>query len=107
MSLIDVSCDDGNVMLARILHPRDEGFMVQFLEETSTPNVFKFNKEKEFIEQSSIQGYYDTEDLTQAGYSDMGDGKYTNADSDYEPSDEEDSEDESLCDEDDEEEEED
>lgn len=104
MSLVDVSCDDGSVMLARILHPSDEGFMVQFLEETTTPNFFKFNKEKTFIDKESITGYYDTDDLTQAGYSDAGEGKYTTADSDYEPSEEEDSEEESLCDDDEEEE---
>ena len=99
MSLVDVSCDDGSIMLARLLHPVDEGFMVQFLEETSITNVFKFSNEETSIDKESITGYYDTDDLTQAGYNDTGDGKYTTADSDYEPSEDEDSEEESLCDE--------
>ena len=101
MSLVDIECEDGAIMLARILHTHDEGVMVQFLEETRTPDIFKFNKEKTFIPKESITGYYDTDDLTQAGYTEVGDGKYTTIDSDYEPSEEDETEEESLCDEDD------
>lgn len=101
MSLIDVSCEDGSVMLARICEPIDTGYMVQFLEESSD-SVFEFNKNKTMIEKNMISGFYDTDDMTEAGYTEIDSGRYTLEDSDYEPSSEEESEDESVCAEDDE-----
>lgn len=104
MSLVDINYDDNSVMLARIIHAIDDGFMIQLFEETSTPNIFKFNREKTFIPQDSIIGYYDTDDPTQAGYSELGGDKYTTGDTDYEPSEFAESEDETLYEESDDEE---
>lgn len=104
MSLIDVQMDDGSVMLARVCYKEDDGYTVQYLEETKSEGVFKFNKSKIHVDKDSVTGFYDTEDISQVGYSEIGDNRYVADDSDYEPSSEseQDSEDESLCEEDEE-----
>lgn len=100
MALVDINVQDNGVMLARICYQTDSGYMVQFLEE-SKPGIFKFEKTKTEISNEEISGFYDTEDMSQAGYTDIGDGKYTQDDSDYNPSSEDESEDDiSVCSED-------
>lgn len=100
MSLIDVNVECGSQMLARICHPTENGYIVQFLDEYK-PGIFKFDKNRIEIETSSISGFYDTDDMSQAGYTDIGDGKYTQDDSDYNPSSDPESEENiSLCSED-------
>lgn len=109
MSLVDVQCSDGAVMLARICeeHPEDDTVTLQFFEETSaSDNTFGFTNQKTRLSRKSITGYYDSDDVSDAGYVEVDKGVYTLADSDYEPSEEDESEDESLCDESEEDEEE-
>lgn len=106
MALIDVNVEDGGIMLARILCEKEEGYLVQYLEETSRSGIYKFNKQKTLIPTEAVAGFYDTEDMAQAGYTECGDGRYTQDDPDYDPESEDDTDDEvSLCSENEEEEE--
>ena len=106
MALVDVQCEDGAIMLARICKEHsDDTVTVQYLEELSaSDNTFGFTSSKPRISRGLITGYYDSDDPCEAGYAEVEDGVYTLADSDYEPSEEDESEDESLCDEEEEEE---
>jgi hypothetical protein len=104
MSLIDVNVEGGHTMIARIIEKQKGGYLVHFLEETHQEGVFKFDTVNPvFVENETVSGFYDTDDLSVAGYVDLGSGKYTLDDSEYEPSsseEDEESDDESLVDED-------
>ena len=103
MSLIDVNVEGGHTMIARIIEQQKGGYLVHFLEETRQEGVFKFDTVNPvFVENETVSGFYDTDDLSVAGYVDLGSGKYTLDDSEYEPSsseEEDESDDESLVDE--------
>ena len=95
--------DDNNSQLARIIKKTQSGFKVQFLSETSILHedkmrVFRFDKHIDEIEEESVSGYYDTEDIEEAGYikiEGVGYVKSEDYDDDYNPSESEYSESES------------
>jgi hypothetical protein len=123
--LIDVLIEDEDgekdYQLARIVSKVDNGFIVQFLSETSRlyedrMTIFRFDKETAEIDEKSVNGYYDTDDIEKAGYikingvgyvdKDEYDDDYSPTESDEEHYSESDSESISLVDEDEEEEDE-
>ena len=113
--LIENEDGESEYQLARIISKTETGFSVQFLTETSrlyegSLRIFKFEKEHTEIEENSVNGYYDTDDIEDAGYIKVDGGGYVDKgeyDGDYDPSESEEvqfseseSESESLEDED-------
>ena len=102
--IVDVTCEDETIQIARIIHEHDEMYAINFLEKTK-PGVFDFSKKTELVPKDSVSGFYDVDNLedtelyvkVNGGYELIDDSE----DEDYVCSDEDDdSEDESLCDED-------
>lgn len=94
MSLIDVKMENGEVMLARIVDVLEHGYEVQFLVPTRSEDYYRFEKDVTFIEYECVDGTYDTDDITAAGYAEEVAGLYSRIDED-----EEDYEDDDECDE--------
>lgn len=104
--LVDSEGEDG-LHLARIIENTLNGFKIQFLVGTSINHedrmeVFRFEKEISEISEDSVSGYYDTNDIEEAGYikiEGVGYIRRGDYDDDYAPSDTDsgiDSESESL-----------
>lgn len=103
--LVDVECEDGTVQIARIIHEEGDMCKVTFLERVKS-NLYEFSKESETIDNTSISGYYDTDELEQThlyvkvpgGYELIDDSE----DEDYEDTEDDETEDDiSLVDEED------
>lgn len=84
MSLIDVSMDDGTIMLAQIVESYDDGYDVKFLTPTRNRDYFRFDKKPTRIQKECVSGFYETDDVTAAGYAEEIDGLYSQIDSDVE-----------------------
>ncbi len=84
MSLIDVSMEEGEIMLARIVETLEDGYKVQFLTPTRNEDYFRFDKQITFIEKECVSGYYETDDVTMAGYAEEVGGLYSRLDEDEE-----------------------
>jgi hypothetical protein len=101
--LIDVVLMDNVVSLARVIDDMGSTLKVQLLEKNKN-GVFIFADDVEDITKESISGYYDTDDLEKTGMfvkTRFGYEEVSESDSDYEPTDEdESSESEDLSDED-------
>ncbi len=83
MTLIDVSMDDGRIMLARIVDSYDEGFYnVKFLNPTRNMDYFRFDKKVTRIQKECVSGFYESDDVTVAGYAEEIDELYSKIDSD-------------------------
>ena len=108
--IVDVTCEDDSIQIARIVHEHGDMYAINFLE-LKKPCVYDFSKETELVPKDSVSGFYDVNNLedtelyvkTENGYMLIDDSD----DEDYVCSDEDDSDDESLCDEDEDEEDED
>ncbi len=77
MSLIDVYMEDDTIMLARIVETLEDGYGVNFLNPTRNRDYFRFDKKVSYIKNESISGYYETSDVTEAGYAEEVDGLYS------------------------------
>ena len=109
--IVDVSCDDGSIQIARIVHEHAGMYAINFLE-LKKMGIYDFSSETELISKESVSGFYDVDNLEDTdlyvkvnnGYELIDDSE----DEDYIGSEEEDdeSEDESLVDEDEDENEE-
>jgi hypothetical protein len=111
--IVDVSCDDGSIQIARIVHERAGMYAINFLELKKT-GIYDFSSETELISKESVSGFYDVDNLestdlyvkVNGGYElidDSDDEDYTGSEGEEEDSD---SDDESLVDEDEDEDEE-
>lgn len=77
MSLIDVSMEDGTIMLARIAEEDEKGYNVHFLTPTRNGDYFRFDKKLSYIEKECVSGFYESGDVTEAGYAEEIDGIYS------------------------------
>ena len=95
--IIDVSCEDETIQIARIVHETNDTYSVQFLEK-NTRQMYDFSNTVEVIDKESVSGFYDTDDLekthlyvkTPNGYElidDSEDEDYSASDSDASESD--------------------
>jgi len=82
MSLVDVSMEGGEIMLARIVDTLEDGYNVQFLTPTRNEDYFRFDKKSSYIEKECVSGYYETDDVTVAGYAEEVGGLYSRVDED-------------------------
>lgn len=109
--IVDVSCDDGSIQIARIVHEHAGMYAINFLELKKT-GIYDFSSETELISKESVSGFYDVDNLestdlyvkVNGGYElidDSDDEDYTGSEGEEEDSD---SDDESLVDEDEDEE---
>jgi|TARA_B110000240_G_C13365519_1_gene395934 U3 small nucleolar RNA-associated protein 14 len=107
--IVDVTFEDDTVQIARIIHEHADMYAVNFLV-LKKRGIYEFSSETELVPKDSISGFYDVDKLentnmyykTPNGYEMVDDTD----DNDYECSDSEDSESESLVDDADEDEEE-
>lgn len=107
--IVDVTCEDDTIQIARIVHEHSDMYAINFLE-PKKPGVYDFSKETELVPKDSVSGFYDVNNLEdtelyvkiEGGYELIDDSE----DEDYVCSDEDESDDESLCDEDEDEDEE-
>jgi hypothetical protein len=60
--IIDVSCEDETIQIARIVHETNDTYSVQFLEK-NTRQMYDFSNTVEVIDKESVSGFYDTDDL--------------------------------------------
>jgi hypothetical protein len=104
--IVDVSCDDGSIQIARVVHEHAGMFAINFLE-LKKVGIYDFSSNTELISKESVSGFYDVDNLEATdlyvkvnnGYELIDDSE----DEDYIGSEEEgddESEDESLVDED-------
>jgi hypothetical protein len=111
--IVDVSCDDGSIQIARIIHEHGDMYAINFLE-LKKVGIYDFSSETELISKESVSGFYDVDNLestdlyvkVNGGYElidDSDDEDYTGSEGEEEDSD---SDDESLVDEDEDEDEE-
>jgi len=84
MSLIDVAMEEGEIMLARIVDTLEDGYNVQFLNPTRNEDYFRFDKNISYIEKECVSGYYESNDVTVAGYAEEVGGLYSRLDEDDE-----------------------
>ncbi len=85
MSLIDVTMEDGCIMLAMIVDSCEEGFYnVKFLNPTRNVDYFRFDKNVTRIQKECVSGFYESNDVTEAGYAEEIDGLYSKINSDEE-----------------------
>jgi hypothetical protein len=105
--IVDVSCDDGSIQIARIIHEHGDMYAINFLE-LKKVGIYDFSSETELISKESVSGFYDVDNLESTdlyvkvnnGYElidDSDDEDYTGSEDEE---DDDDSEDESLVDED-------
>jgi hypothetical protein len=101
--LIDIVLTDNVMSLARVIDDMGSTLRVQILEKGRN-GTYTFTEGLEEIPRESISGYYDTDDLERTGMfvkTRFGYEEVSESDSDYEPTDEdESSESEDLSDED-------
>jgi len=109
--IVDVTCEDDTIQIARIIHEHSDMYAINFLE-LKKPGVYDFSKDTELVPKDSVSGFYDVNNLEDTGLyyksgngyelvDDSEDEDYTCSDSEESESDEDD---ESLIDEEDEEE---
>ena len=92
--LIDVLGSKGRILLARVEGVQADTYLVRYLVPTkdtvSGLPVFRWEKETYHVEHVSVSGFYDTDDLSVAGYTTLEDGTIVkdddSEDSDYIPS---------------------
>ena len=106
--IVDVTCEDDTIQIARIIHEHGDMYAINFLE-LKKPGVYDFSKETELVPKDSVSGFYDVNNLEDtelyvkidSGYELIDDSE----DEDYVCSDEDDDSDsdESLIDEEEEE----
>lgn len=104
--IVDVTCEDDTIQIARIVHEHSDMYAINFLE-LKIPCVYDFSKETELVPKDSVSGFYDVNNLedtelyvkTENGYMLIDDSD----DEDYVCSDSDISESESLDDDDEEE----
>ena len=105
--IVDVTCEDDTIQIARVIHEHEDTYTINFLEQKK-PGIYDFSAETEVVPKDSISGFYDVDELedtelyakVQGGYELIDDSE----DEDYVCSDEEEDsdEEESLIDEDEE-----
>ena len=104
--IVDVSCDDGSIQIARVVHEHSGMFAINFLE-VKKVGIYDFSSNTELISKESVSGFYDVDNLEATelyvkvnnGYELIDDSE----DEDYigsEEGEDDESEDESLVDED-------
>jgi hypothetical protein len=99
--LVDVLLSDDVVSLARIVEDCGKTLKVQILSKNHG-GIYIFDQEIEEIPVESVCGYYDTDNLEETGAfkrTRFGYEEVSESDSDYEPTDSDDSDSESLGDE--------
>ena len=105
--IVDVTCEDDTIQIARIIHEHSDMYAINFLE-LKKPGVYDFSKDTELVPKDSVSGFYDVNNLEDTGLyyksgngyelvDDSEDEDYTCSDSEESESDEDD---ESLVDED-------
>ncbi len=100
--IVDVTCEDDTTQIARIIHEHGDMYAVNFLE-FKRRGIYDFSSVTELVSKDSISGFYDVDNLedttlyykTPNGYELPNDSD----DEDYECSDSDVSESESLVDE--------
>jgi hypothetical protein len=101
--IIDVECEDGTVQIAETVLEKEDSYIVHFLEKDKD-NFYHFILEDEEISKESVSGFYDVDTLEETdlftkfpqGYVLLDDSE----DEDFECSEEDSSESESLDEED-------
>ena len=103
--IVDVSCDDGSIQIARVVQEHAGMFAINFLE-VKKVGIYDFSSNTELVSKESVSGFYDVDNLEATdlyvkvnnGYELIDDSE----DEDYTGSEDDDdeSEDESLVDED-------
>ena len=91
MSLIEVLTDDGNQIAKIVDEKGDGGITIRYLVSyKKSDTLFRFEKKTYEIERENISGFYDTDDLTELGYTLIDKNLYEfDEGSDYHPSSEE------------------
>jgi len=110
--IVDVTCEDDTIQIARIIHERGDMYAINFLE-PKRQGVYDFSSNVETVPKDSVSGFYDVENLEDTGlYYRTGNGYELVDDSDDEDfvcsesgESDTDTEDESLVDENEEDEE--
>lgn len=102
---VDISLENGETCLAKIVEVKNNSFIVKFLSETSKTyedcKIYKFDKDKTEIEKECVSGYYDTGDIEATGFTKIEDVGYIlkdDLDDDYEPSDSDESDESDVSD---------
>jgi hypothetical protein len=93
--LIDVLASKDRILLARVEGVQADTYLVRYLSPTKDTAaglpVFRWEKETYTVEHGSVSGFYDTLDLSAAGYTTLEDGTIVkdddSEDEDYIPSD--------------------
>ena len=102
--IVDVTCEDDTIQIARIIREDGDNYVINFLE-PKRRSVYDFSSNVETVPKDTISGFYDVDNLEDTGlYYKVGDGYELIDDSDdedYVCSDEDDDSDsdESLIDE--------
>ena len=99
MSLIEVLTEDGEQVAKIIEDNGKDGILIRYIAPYKTSDkLFKFEKNTYVIERDNVCGFYDTDDMSLLGYTQVGANLYEyDEGSDYVPSTDESDDDEDDC----------